>query len=103
MIFNILDNTKELWMTKYIIYEIFSSSGATLCKNPSDQTVTVIRFHAMPFIFMHTPHRNRKTILPIRYDYHMHIDIIKKTQKSKTKAILAREFLFYGTHYFFLV
>ena len=39
MIFNILDNSTELWMTKYIIGEIFSSSGATLYKNPSDQTV----------------------------------------------------------------
>ena len=41
-IFNILDNTIELWMTKYIIGEIFSSSGATLYKkevNPFDQTV----------------------------------------------------------------
>ena len=40
MIFNIFDNTTELWMTKYIIGEIFSSGGATLYKNPSDQTVT---------------------------------------------------------------
>ena len=39
MIFNILDNTTELWMTKYIIGEMFSSGGATLYKNPSDQTV----------------------------------------------------------------
>ena len=39
MIFNILDNTTELWMTKYIIGEIFSFGGATLYKNPSDQTV----------------------------------------------------------------
>ena len=39
MIFNILDNTTELYMTKYIIGEIFSSGGATLYKNPSDQTV----------------------------------------------------------------
>ena len=39
MIFNILDNTTELWMTKYIIGEIFRSGGATLYKNPSDQTV----------------------------------------------------------------
>ena len=38
-IFNILDNTNELWMTKYIIGEIFSSGGATLYKNTSDQTV----------------------------------------------------------------
>ena len=38
MIFNILDNTTELWMTKYLIGEIFSSGGATLYKNPSDQT-----------------------------------------------------------------
>ena len=29
-IFNILDNTTELWMTKYIIGEIFSSGGANL-------------------------------------------------------------------------
>ena len=39
MIFNILDNTTELWMTKYIIAEIFTSGMATLYKNPSDQTV----------------------------------------------------------------
>ena len=39
MIGNILDNTTELWMTKYIIGEIFNSGGATLYKNPSDQTV----------------------------------------------------------------
>ena len=39
MIFNILDNTTELWMTKYMIGEIFSSGRATLYKNPSDQTV----------------------------------------------------------------
>ena len=29
-IFNILDNTTELYMIKYIIGEIFSSGGATL-------------------------------------------------------------------------
>ena len=40
MIFNILDNTTELWMTKYIICDFFSSGGATLYKNPSDQSVT---------------------------------------------------------------
>ena len=39
MIFNILDNTTELWMTKYKIGEIFNSGGATLYKSPSDQTV----------------------------------------------------------------
>ena len=39
MIFNILDNTTELWMTKYIIGEIFCSVGATLYKKTSDQTV----------------------------------------------------------------
>ena len=38
-IFNILDNTTELWITKYIIDEIFSPGGATLYKNPSDQSV----------------------------------------------------------------
>ena len=41
-IFNILDNTTELWMTKYTIGEIFCSGGATLYKNPSDQTVLFI-------------------------------------------------------------
>ena len=38
-IFNILDNTTELWMTKYIICEFFSSGGATLYKNLYDETV----------------------------------------------------------------
>ena len=38
-IFNILDNTTELWMTKYIIGGFFSTGGATLYNNPSDQTV----------------------------------------------------------------
>ena len=42
MIGNILDNTTELWMTKYIIGEISSSGGATLYKNPSDQTVGLL-------------------------------------------------------------
>ena len=36
---NILDNTTKLWMTKFIIGEIFSSGGATLYKNTSDRTV----------------------------------------------------------------
>ena len=49
MIFNILDNTTELWMTKYIIGEIFSSGGATLYKKPSDQTVKYI---AISFQFL---------------------------------------------------
>ena len=40
MIRNILDNTTELYMKKYTFGEIFSSRGETLCKNPSDQTVT---------------------------------------------------------------
>ena len=39
MIFNILNSTTELWMTKYIIGEIFSYGGATLYKNHTDQTV----------------------------------------------------------------
>ena len=46
MIFNILDDTTELWMTKYIIGEIFSSDGATLHTNPSDQTVARTAFLA---------------------------------------------------------
>ena len=40
MIFGTLAWTIELYMTKYIIGEIFSSGGATLYKKPSDQTVT---------------------------------------------------------------
>ena len=44
MIFNILDKTTtELWVTKYIIGEIFSSGGTTLYKNPSDQTMTFLK------------------------------------------------------------
>ena len=39
MIGNVLDNTTELYMIKYAFDEIFSSGGAILCKNPSDQTV----------------------------------------------------------------
>ena len=40
-----LDNNTELYMTKYIIVEIFSSGGATLYKNPSDQTVQGVSPH----------------------------------------------------------
>ena len=39
VIFGTLAWTIELYMSKYIIGEIFSSRGATLFKNPSDQTV----------------------------------------------------------------
>ena len=42
MIFGTLAWTIELYMTKYIIGEIFSSGGATLYKKPSDQTVFVL-------------------------------------------------------------
>ena len=51
MIFNILDNITELYMTKYIIGEFFSSSGATLYKNPSDQTVHILRTSMGQFEF----------------------------------------------------
>ena len=50
MIFNILDNTTELWMTKYIIGDIFISGGATLYKNPSDQTVHSTHAHAHHYL-----------------------------------------------------
>ena len=49
MIFNILDNTTELWMTKYIIGENFSSCGANLYNNPSDQTVSTAFVHHKPY------------------------------------------------------
>ena len=42
MIGNILDNTTELYMIKYTFGEIFSSGGATLPKNPSDQAVYLL-------------------------------------------------------------
>ena len=51
MIFNILDNTTELWITKYIIGEIFSSGGATLYKKPSDQTVQIELFYGFTNLF----------------------------------------------------
>ena len=37
-ILNILDSTIKLWMTKYIIVEIFCSGRATMYNVPSDQT-----------------------------------------------------------------
>ena len=37
-IFNILDNTTELWMTRYLIGDLFSSGGETLYNNSPDQT-----------------------------------------------------------------
>ena len=40
MIYGTLAWTIELYMTEYIIGEIFNSGGATLYKNPSDQTVS---------------------------------------------------------------
>ena len=39
MIFATLAWNIEFYMTKYIIGEMFSSGGATLYKNPSDQLV----------------------------------------------------------------
>ena len=53
-IFNILDNTTELYMTIYIIGEIFSSGGATLYKNPSDQTSVVFQFSKLVYQFSKT-------------------------------------------------
>ena len=38
-VFIILENPIELWMSKNKFGEIFSSSGTTLYKIPSDQTV----------------------------------------------------------------
>ena len=57
MIGNILDNTTELYMIKYKFGEIFSSGGATLCKNPSDQTV---REH----VFNDQNHQRKWTLPP---------------------------------------
>ena len=57
-IFNILDNTTELLMTKYIMGEIFSCGGATLYKSPSDQTVRCVcvstKYHFKVSIFCST-------------------------------------------------
>ena len=62
MIFNILDNTTELYMTKYIIGEIFSSGRAKMYKNPSDQTVFGLIFGIEKFP-PHIPQHNRSSIL----------------------------------------
>ena len=62
MIFNILDNTTELWMTKYIIGEIFSSGGATLYKNPSEQTV-------IPSLFIQGEGLQNFPLLNLTYDF----------------------------------
>ena len=43
MILGIFDWTIEFYMAKYILGEIFSSGGATLYKNPSDQTVHFLK------------------------------------------------------------
>ena len=48
MIFGTLAWTIELYMIKYIIGEIFSSGGATLYTNPSDQTVISGQFTSFP-------------------------------------------------------
>ena len=42
MILGVFDQTIELYMEKYILGEMFSSGGATLYKNPSDQTVNFV-------------------------------------------------------------
>ena len=49
MIFGTLAWTIVLYMTKYIIGVIFSSGGATLYKNPSDQTVRGSSKYIFPF------------------------------------------------------
>ena len=41
------------WMTKYIIGEFFSSGGATLYKNSSDQTVISKEEHNIRYKFLH--------------------------------------------------
>ena len=51
MIGNILDNTTELYMIKYTFGEIFSSGGATLCKNHSDQTVSIFPLISFNFSY----------------------------------------------------
>ena len=51
MIFNILDNTTEFWMKKYIVGEIFSSGGATFYKSYSDQTVRMSKSGFFPIFF----------------------------------------------------
>ena len=57
-----MDHTTELWMTKYRIGEIFSSGGAALYKNPSDQTVCIELFmHAETFWLRNYIRRFRKS------------------------------------------
>ena len=74
MILNILDNATELWMTKYIIGESFSSGGVTLYKNLSDQTV-----------YRHFSSGGVKG--PTSGHFH-HDDVLAKSRKLSTVYIL---------------
>ena len=47
-------------MTKYIIGEIFSSDGATLYKNPSDQTMARTAFLSSSPLFTYYKKRYKK-------------------------------------------
>ena len=68
MIFINLDNTTELYMTKYIIGECFSSDRATLYKNPSDQTVYVVIYLVVLELFRHKNLNIRPPNVRFRYN-----------------------------------
>ena len=54
-----------MYMTKYIIGEIFSSGGATLYKNPSDQTVNILPQNVISFF---------SWVFPSIFKYHSRIE-----------------------------
>ena len=77
-IFNILDNTTELWMTKYIIGEFLSCGGATFYKNPSDQTVKATATCQLTYLnilklifYRQTSHYVQQPQLPISTSKHV--------------------------------
>ena len=56
-------------MTKYIIGEFFSSGGATLYKNPSDQTVK-FTFHYTQTIYMDITKKRKDPVIHIKCIYY---------------------------------
>ena len=103
-IFHILDNTTESVMTKYIIGEIFSSGGATLYKNPSDQTVynyLIKKFGfiwelMLRFIFICVWKTFRKKKNPGQNNMFRKLFGEKKNTRSKT------HFIFLKNHHFLI-
>ena len=103
-IFNILDNTTELLMTKYIIGEFFSSGRATLNKNPSDQTVPDILIN---FYFRYnlstTEHKLQFTFWLLRFIFTSVVFILGiKAPGIRQRNQLIHQGLYFYSYYFFV-